>query len=655
MAFILGASSVIIVHLKYVIMKFTYVKNAVFYFLLILSFQVSAQVGVEYIWGGPNSIGAEYDNSTFNGGLNDWTTEGLASANQDSAANGVWRWDENGEMATGAYWGATGTIQSPTVANGAVGFDSDGYDNAGIKNNFGKGSAPAPQKSVLTSPSMDCAGEDKVSLMFYESMRNLNTSTRVEVSNDGGNNWVSYSVFYNDILSSNEATGGDGWTYVDISETAANQSDVRVRFVWDGQYYYWIIDDVSLIKSPQNDLAIVDYFYPAGSYSQPSMTDVSCDSMGFNCVIRNVAGVERTDVAVWVKVSDDDGVIYKDSVLIANLLATADGTSPEDTIVFTNLWSPGNTEGDYTIEYSITDNTQDFNPGDNADGRGYKISNTTFAKGPGVGSFPFPSVDITSFLAVGSFYHTCDFGAQLEIYVDSMGFACHKSDLAQMTGATVEAWIYKVDSLKYPNDPEPGMSIPGWELKGYVEYTYTTEGLEDSMVWVTQFTDLFGDDVDVILEPNEEYLALVETSVNKNSVGLSIGYSSNMHYSGDGGIILLDGNVYGGWSGSTADPQIVLTLMFAVDSKLPKLPDNVITVMPNPVQDQLNLKLDFENATDISYALGTMTGSLLQTGQWKNALNETKTLDVSNLPNGQYLVRIQTEEGIATKMFVVAR
>ena len=127
-----------------------------------------------------------------------------------------------------------------------------------------------------------------------------------------------------------------------------------------------------------------------------------------------------------------------------------------------------------------------------------------------------------------------------------------------------------------------------------------------------------------------------------------------MNYGG-GGIILQDGSVYGGWGGSSANPQIVLTLKFLTDTKLPKLADNVITVMPNPVQDQLNLKLDFANATDVSYALGTMTGSLLQTGKWQNALNETQTLDVSNLPNGQYLVRIQTAEGVATKMFVVVR
>jgi len=637
-------------------MKFTYVKNAVFFFLFTCGLSVSAQINAEYIWGGPNSLEPEYSNSTFNGGMHDWTTEGLESAIQDSAHNAVWRWDENGEMANGTYWGSVGKIESPSVANGAVGFDSDYYDGSGL--------APYPQKSVLTSPSMDCTGEDRVSVMFYESYRQWNAHTSLEVSNDGGNTWVPYPIPFNDDVSSNSSTGGDAWTYINITATAANQADVRVRFVWEGGYYYWILDDVALIKSPQNDLAIVDFFYPAGSYAQPALTGVSCDTMGFNCVIRNVAGVERTDVTVYVEVTDDSGVIYADSVLLETVAASAYGTAPEDTVVFDALWSPGNVEGNYSITYSLKDAMQDFNPDDNADGDDYIITTNTFAKGSGVSGYPFPAADITSFFAEGSFYRTCDFDNSmnnLEVAVDSMGFACSSQD-GEIGGASVELWIKKVinPEFKYP---EVTMSASmtendgiGWAQKGYAVYTYADDSLAETMVWLDQFTDFFGDDIDVVIDPYSEYLAMVETSVNKNSLGLVLGYSSNMNYGSGGGIILQDpGGVYGGWAGSTANPQIVLKLKILMDSKLPKLPDNVITVMPNPVQDQLNLKLDFAYPTDISFALGTMTGSLLKTGQWKNAQNETQTLDVSNLPNGQYLVRIQTTEGIATKMFVVAR
>ena len=474
-------------------MKINFTKGLMTLIAVALSLGLTAQVGVEYIWGGPNSTGAEYDNSTFNGGLNDWTTEGLESATQDSAHNAIWRWDENGQMADGTWWGGNGTIESPSVSNGAVGFDSDYYDNSGL--------APYPQKSILTSPSMDCTGEAEVSVLFYESYRQWNATSKLEVSNDGGNTWVPYAIPFNDDISSNLPTGGDAWTYVNITPTAANQSDVRLRFVWEGGYYYWILDDVALIKSPQNDLAIVDFFYPAAAYSQSSMTGVSCDSMGFNCTIRNVAKVTRNDITVYVNVSDDSGVVYTDSVELLELL----GDSEDTLITFDGLWSPGNVEGGYSIVYSVKDAEQDFNPGDNNDGQNYEISNKTFAMGPGLGSYPYPAADITSFFAEGSFYNTCDFDHDgLEVALDSLGFSVRMRDLDALAGATVETWIKKVivDSLKYPDVTMTAAMTEndgiGWEQKGYAEFTFDNDDQENTMVWVTEFSDLFGDAVNVI-------------------------------------------------------------------------------------------------------------------------------------------------------------
>lgn len=641
-------------------MKINFTKSLMTFIAVAFSLALTAQNPITYIWGGPNATDTtEYNNSTFNGGLNDWVTEGVSVTGGGSPDSALWRWDENGAMAGGAYWGANSKIQSPSVANGAVGFDSDYFDNAGIPNNFGKGVAPSPQVSTLTSPSMDCTGESDVTVIFYESYRNYKTSTYIDVSNDGGNTWVQYNIIENDGIDLNNSTGGDAWTYVVITPTAANQADVRIRFRFDGEYYFWIVDDVALIQTPTNDLAVVDYFYPAGSYAQPSMTGVGCDSMGFNCTLRNVPKQTRTNVTAYVNVSDANGVIYTDSVELDEFTGVEDSV-----VVFNQLWSPGNVPGDYVITYSVSDGTEDFNPGDNSNGRGYIISTKDFAKGPGIASYPFPLAKINSFFAVGSFYRTCDFDYSadgLEVAIDSFGFAVRNFELTELTGATVEGWIKKVivDSLKYP---EVKMSASmnendniGWEQKGYAEFTFTSEDQDKTIVWITQFTDLLTGDLDVILDPNAEYLALVETSGNTGSVGVGIGYSPNMHYSSGGGIILQDGDVFGGWNESTAEPQVILKLKFLVNSTQPRLADNVITVMPNPVQNQLNLKLDFNKPTAVAYALGTVTGSILQAGNWENAMNETHTLDVSNLANGQYLVRIQTADGIATKMFVVAR
>lgn len=615
-------------------MKFTFVKNATIFFFLFGYFMVLAQVDVEYIWGGPNAFGAEYDNSTFNGGLNDWTTEGLECEIPDSTYNAVWRWDENGVMAGGEYWLDEFAIKSPSVANGAVGFDSDYYNYSGV--------APAPQKSVLTSPSMDCTGENEVSLMFYESFRTYQAISSVEVSNDDGVSWVSYPIRYNDLLPHNEPTGIDAWTYVDISPTAANQANVQIRFVWDGDYYYWIIDDVALIKSPQYDLAIFDYDYPFRSYSVPLISGIGCKTLNFGFEISNIAQVEVENVVAKVQVKDESGgVIYEES----KTLAAVSGSVTTIKVIFEDWWLPALDEGIYYLEYSIGDGTQDFNPDDNMVRRPFVVSHNTFSLGEGEHIVPFPA-SCENYYAHGCFYNTCDFDnttGSLELAVDSIGIG--------VVGANVDSFPNSHLNISIFDGAGP---MADWEKKGSNDYHFTSNLPTDTVLWVTDFKSSTGDDVEIVLEPNKKYVVLASSFVPDNG-SLRMYFTESEGYPIGKNILIVDGSVYSGYENFKASPYIVMKLKFLTNSSLPKLPDYVVTIVQNPVQDELSLKLDFAHTMDVSYAIGTLNGSLLQTGQWKNAQSETQILDVSNLTNGQYLIRVQTDEGIVTKLFVVAR
>ena len=37
------------------------------------------------------------------------------------------------------------------------------------------------------------------------------------------------------------------------------QDSVKVRFRWDGDYYYWQVDDISIVNTPPNRLAYTDW------------------------------------------------------------------------------------------------------------------------------------------------------------------------------------------------------------------------------------------------------------------------------------------------------------------------------------------------------------------------------------------------------------
>src|SRR6185436_16201980 len=114
------------------------------------------------------------------------------------ADSAIWYWSAAATAVGGAYWlGATPprvAIPSPTKGNGAMVFNSDLYDNAGIVGNFGNGKSPAPHSGVLTSPVINCSAFGTVALQFYQYYRQFQSSCFIDVTNDGGANWVSFQV-----------------------------------------------------------------------------------------------------------------------------------------------------------------------------------------------------------------------------------------------------------------------------------------------------------------------------------------------------------------------------------------------------------------------------------------------------------------------------
>ncbi len=609
-----------------------------FLFFFCLSFSGLSQTGAVYIWGGPNSTGAEYNNSTFNGGLNDWTTEGVLS-NGGVVDSAIWHWTADGSL-KGAYWSDLNTIESPTVNNGAVGFDSDFLDNAGNKLVYGTGVAPAPQTGTLTSPSIDCTGESHVSVLFYESYLAHSAVTTLEVSHDGGANWTTYSIPYND----NGKTESNAWTYVNISNTAANQSDVRIRFVWNGEYYFWLLDDISLIQSPENDLAIADYDYPFDSYSQPSITGQGCDTLNFGFAINNVAQIERYNVVAKVEIMDSGGtLLYSDSMTIDTL--PADATRFE--AAFGDGWLPILDEGAYSFTYSVSDGQTDFNQADNVVTRPFVISHNTFAKGSGDAIW-YPKPASIFQYGCGTFYNTCDFDNMtngLEVVVDSFGFMVSGIDMDSLPHASVDAYICEVvDSV-----------VGDWIELGHHSFEFTDNTQNETMLWITTFEDSTGVPTHVRLKPNSRYCAAMNSLAQNQAQSIGFGWTKDEHNAPEQALVLLDGQVYEGIQDSKSVPHFVLKLKFLVNTQLPKLDENAVRLLQNPVDDVLLVDLSFAQQTDVHYAIGSLTGSLLQVGQWTNVQKETYSVNTSRLPTGQYLLRIQTVNGVATKLFVVTR
>lgn len=197
-----------------------------------------------------------------------WTVQNLADSGPGPTPNDtLWRFTPDGTASNGAYWNNRPSIQSPSGASGAIVFDSDFLDNAGIPGASCAAGVSviscAPHEGVITSPDFDASNFNSVTLKFYQYFRGFDCRTFVEVSNDGGNNWTTFQV-NQDIT--DLPFGGESDLFdpqiLNISSVAAGQSNVQIRFRFEGEYYFWIIDDIFVLDAVAEDLSMEEIVWP---------------------------------------------------------------------------------------------------------------------------------------------------------------------------------------------------------------------------------------------------------------------------------------------------------------------------------------------------------------------------------------------------------
>ncbi len=173
-----------------------------------------------------------------------WTIGNNAGNNQN--------WVISTTGPTGFYSSGMGIISSPTAANGFALYDSDAIGTA--TNALGDQDA-----FIRTTNSIDLTGHSLVKVKFYQSYRKYNSQTFVSVK-VGTSAWVDIEV--NGNLGTNDAV--EGFKEVDISSIAGNQSNVKIQFLYFGEWdYAWMVDDVSIEDAFVNDAA-TQYVFTLG-------------------------------------------------------------------------------------------------------------------------------------------------------------------------------------------------------------------------------------------------------------------------------------------------------------------------------------------------------------------------------------------------------
>lgn len=613
---------------------------------------------INLIWGGPGIPDSEFD-----GGFGSWTAVGVScsansSGNPVGGENATWEWLEY-PKSLGGYGGARGTIHSLSAYNGAVQFDSDYLDNLGIAGNFEAGPCPSPHRAELISPVIDLTGQSSVAVRFNQYFRRFagpgavqtTPASFIEVSNDGGANWTSFTLNTN--IAVNAATPLNDVQLVDISSVAANQSAVQFKFVFDGDYYFWQIDDVYLVALPDNSIGINRAFYPATTRYTPEAFFGSEEVWPFSAAVRNFGGNVVDDAALTVEiihVSGGNAVVFESTLVLDPFAPSAD----DFVVELPGTFSPADlVPGEYRIRYSVYQGEEDFDPSNNV------LNFTFFVTANDYWQSGEPR---TTILVGGLTSETWGYGAAFDVPAENQDtFKVVSAEVfvaAQTGGAAaiegVELTFYMLNLIG--DGPASGSTLGDGETNDFAGFgSHILTAAENNQIITVDVLD--DSDEDLILQNGTSYYGMIFVPANLRigADNQAINYPLNL---ATGSVLLFSRIYFNGAFSSTfrnTTPYVKLNLALKTSTDNNPLPETAMTVYPNPAEDFVLVDLDLDKMTKVTITLADINGRVIKFDNFQNVTTMQHRFDTSNLAAGTYLVRVASPEGTSTKKLVITK
>ena len=561
-----------------------------------------------------------------NGIPSDWTNYEVNNS------TGEWKWDDD---PSDLIFFPQPPFAAATANNGFVYFDSDDYN--------------IPHDARLISSSINCSGQNTVVIHFenqYDYFTNI-SQPMLEVSKDSVN-WTTHNLFIGHLR--NHQRDHVQVLELDISNVAANEANVYLRFRWIGvDEYIWRIDDIRLQDSfsppPANDLIIRNVTL-ASNFRTP-LAHVKDIVLGGD--ILNNGSQTAHNVMLTTSIVDtvDNILVYSDSASVSSIL-------PGDSATIGMLTSfLPTTASKYKIYYDVKSDSSDQASWDNRKVIPFEVINANiFQK-----NFEFSYLDANeengNEYEIGNLYSIQDSGH----YARKIYFtAARPIGAGLLAGSTVDIKLYEVSPLANPFldnlDTHPPVPI------AFGSYTFTTSDQYKAELVGVDIFDLNGDRV--LLQPNIRYIPMISFNDVGNSTNIRIGLDDSWRYEFDISTVVFSKNV---WYERGFGPQLtaIVLLETTLSNNVEKkeqtsIFDNHIKLFPNPViEDNFAVQFDLEQPIEkLNISIRDITGKSFFTKTYQNIYKNDVKVNVKNYPKGVYLVTITSESHQQiTKRFVV--
>lgn len=576
---------------------------------------------------------------SFEDGLGDWTVVGLSDDSH------VWTWNGQSNITSKTSCGsALFNLQEYQVADG---FD---LDNPG----------PAPYNQYsgeLISPSMDLSSSQAVALKFYQYNLALNTTTTFATSIDGGTTWSDPI----NIESVNTQDSDDIITEllrIPLTDVAG-ESDVKVKFIVDGDFFFWSVDDVEIVELEGINVSVSSIFYTPLAFGLPK-SHADADTFFFSTMVTNNGGesvpLAQLDVEI---INEDTGAsVFSTSGTTTDIpVATTIEISADD------VFSPADLDiGTYSINYSVQviDASEEV-INDNSGEKFFQITDNIFSKEYGVTTF------------LGGLGGNWGAAAVYPISKNVTDFVATTTTIAVATNADtltdnyIDIFLLKLeDGLDFSNFDLQETDLfghPSFEVVSQNTHVFTTEG-NGALIDVP----FSSSDQGVPLDPGAAYMVMVK--LDDNQVGnaqavnsdLFIGYNDDPRIAQDEGFFFItqllvveeDEQWYTGAFG-TGVPVLRMSVDMISDTDDTPLPVGSFEVFPNPASDMINVNLNLEEPSNATIVMSSLEGKILEVKELTNVSTRKMEMNISHLPSGTYILKAYTERGSTTHKVIVAK
>ncbi|MBV6428439.1 MAG: hypothetical protein KIPDCIKN_02966 [Haliscomenobacter sp.] len=602
----------------------------------------------------------------FAGGRNGWTVNNIWCTNGQTQPKGdLWQWSADASAPGNC---GRGDILSPSRCNGAMVFASNLLDDKGgvCGQGLGTGDCPVGQLGELVSPVIPLRGQGTpgYTLKFYQSLRQFNSDYLLLWSVNGGATWDTTAI--NQELETYEVNPVP-YLLVPLTGTA-NADSLIVKFLFQGNYYYWVIDDVQVLVQEPNNLRITDFYaLPPNMYTPLSQVE----PIGFLADVANIGSQDQPGVRLEMIVQDSASAVRFQS---ENALGALSSNTLLENQIIQGTFTP-NAVGSYRAAYEVVSALTDFDPSDNVRSFTFYVTDSTFAKEDGTNTRTIspdlnnwaanepPSVAYGNVFYVprgkGFFSRNIQFvipnaeelkgrGLILSLYKwkDSNG-----DRAAQATERTLAAFnFYEVlgtesNPLRLISVPVPGPEEPLLELEDSTTYLVMLEYYAPSVDGIT---------LDALISTRYDYKAQYLLSL----------LTSNPRFTtmtGTAGDLTKDTYSPNGFSPLVGDYSYVIRWNISKSGgvtptqDLPSIDDQT-AVFPNPATDWVHIQFDLKAPAKVmTVEWIDATGRVLSSYRWENVQKEIRSIPAAVLSPGVYFLRMVSDQGWVVKKIGVRR